>query len=123
MNTRESKSEIVERGAVGSRAAGHRPDVMPYHRYRRFPAIELPDRTWPGRSIEAPPRWCSVDLRDGNQALVEPMGWERKIRLFEALVACGFMEIEVGFPSASQTEFDFVRRLIDEDRIPPGVTI
>ncbi len=123
MNMRESKSDVVERGPAGSRVAGRRPNLMPYHRYRRFPTIELPDRTWPGRLIEAAPRWCSVDLRDGNQALIEPMGWGRKIRLFEALVACGFMEIEVGFPSASQTEFDFVRRLIDEDRIPLGVTI
>lgn len=103
--------------------AGHRPGVMPHGRYRPFPMIDLPDRTWPSRRIEVAPRWCSVDLRDGNQALVEPMGWERKIRLFEALVAVGFAEIEVGFPSASQTEFDFVRRLIEEDRIPDSVTI
>jgi 2-isopropylmalate synthase len=85
--------------------------------------IDLPDRQWPSRRIDVAPRWCSVDLRDGNQALVEPMGWERKIRLFEALVAVGFKEIEVGFPSASQTEFDFVRRLIEEDRIPDSVRI
>ena len=103
--------------------AGARPGVMASDRYKPFPMIDLPDRTWPSRRIEAAPRWCSVDLRDGNQALVEPMGWERKIRLFEALVAVGFREIEVGFPSASQTEFDFVRRLIEEDRIPDWVTI
>jgi 2-isopropylmalate synthase len=103
--------------------AGGRPGVMPHGRYRPFPPIDLPDRKWPSRQIEVAPRWCSVDLRDGNQALVEPMGWERKIRLFEALVAVGFQEIEVGFPSASQTEFDFVRRLIEEDRIPDSVTI
>ena len=102
---------------------GGRPGVMAYGRYKPFPAIDLPDRTWPSRRIEAAPRWCSVDLRDGNQALVEPMGWDRKIRLFEALVAVGFQEIEVGFPSASETEFDFVRRLIEEDRIPESVTI
>jgi len=96
---------------------------MPYGRYKPFPTIDLSDRTWPSRQIETAPRWCSVDLRDGNQALVEPMGWDRKIRLFEALVAAGFQEIEVGFPSASQTEFDFVRRLIEEDRIPDSVTI
>jgi 2-isopropylmalate synthase len=96
---------------------------MPYQRYEPFPTIDLPDRVWPSRRIERAPRWCSVDLRDGNQALVEPMGWERKIRLFEALVAVGFREIEVGFPSASQTEFDFVRRLIEEDRIPEDVRI
>ena len=103
--------------------AGGCPGVMPHSRYKPFPTIDLPDRTWPSRRIEAAPRWCSVDLRDGNQALVEPMGWDRKIRLFEALVAMGFQEIEVGFPSASQTEFDFVRRLIEEDRIPDSVTI
>jgi len=103
--------------------AGSRPGVMLYQRYRAFPQIDLPDRAWPSRRIETAPRWCSVDLRDGNQALVEPMGWERKIRLFESLVAIGFREIEVGFPSASQTEFDFVRRLIEEERIPDTVSI
>jgi 2-isopropylmalate synthase len=108
---------------AGQKMGGGRPGVMAYGRYKPFPAIDLPDRTWPSRRIEAAPRWCSVDLRDGNQALVEPMGWDRKIRLFEALVAVGFQEIEVGFPSASQTEFDFVRRLIEEDRIPESVTI
>jgi 2-isopropylmalate synthase len=85
--------------------------------------VALGGRTWPSRRIERAPRWCSVDLRDGNQALVEPMEWNRKIRLFETLVAIGFTEIEVGFPSASQTELDFVRRLIEEDRIPEWVTI
>jgi 2-isopropylmalate synthase len=108
---------------AGKEMGGGRPGVMAFGRYKPFPAIDLPDRTWPSRRIEAAPRWCSVDLRDGNQALVEPMGWDRKIRLFEALVAVGFQEIEVGFPSASQTEFDFVRRLIEEDRIPESVTI
>lgn len=106
-----------------SGAAGGCPGVMPFTRYKPFPMVDLPDRTWPSRRIEIAPRWCSVDLRDGNQALVEPMGWDRKIRLFEALVAMGFQEIEVGFPSASQTEFEFVRRLIEEDRIPDSVTI
>ncbi len=103
--------------------AGARPGVMPAGRYRPFEAIALADRRWPSRTLRTAPRWCSVDLRDGNQALVEPMGFERKIRLFETLVAIGFEEIEVGFPSASQTEFDFVRRLIAERRIPDGVTI
>ena len=96
---------------AGRKMGGGRPGVMAYGRYKPFPAIDLPDRTWPSRRIEAAPRWCSVDLRDGNQALVEPMGWDRKIRLFEALVAVGFQEIEVGFPSASQTEFDFQKSL------------
>ena len=103
--------------------AGARPNVMPHERYKPFVRFDLPDRTWPNRVIQTAPRWCSVDLRDGNQALVEPMGWDRKIRLFETLVAIGFHEIEVGFPSASQTDFDFIRRLIDEDRIPEQVTI
>jgi 2-isopropylmalate synthase len=116
MSTRETDMTTI-------RTAGARPGVMPHDRYRPFALFDLPDRTWPARRIERAPRWCSVDLRDGNQALVEPMGWERKIRLFEALVAIGFFEIEVGFPSASQTEFDFVRRLISEGRIPDHVTI
>ncbi len=111
------------RSGDGRRPAGGRPGRMPHGRYRPFERFDLEDRRWPGRVLESAPRWCSVDLRDGNQALVEPMGWERKIRLFEALVAIGFQEIEVGFPSASQTDFDFVRRLIDEDRIPDDVTI
>jgi 2-isopropylmalate synthase len=96
---------------------------MPYKRYSTFTRFSLADRTWPDRVITAAPRWCSVDLRDGNQALVEPMGWDRKIRLFESLIAIGFEEIEVGFPAASQTDFEFVRRLIEEDRIPANVTI
>jgi len=96
---------------------------LPSHRYRPFPAVDLPDRRWPSRTITAAPIWCSVDLRDGNQALVEPMGFERKIRLFERLVAIGFREIEVGFPAASQTDFEFVRRIVEEGRIPEDVTI
>ena len=76
--------------------AGARPGAMAHHRYRPFEHFDLPDRTWPDRVLEVAPRWCSVDLRDGNQALVEPMGWERKIRLFETLVEIGFCEIEVG---------------------------
>ncbi len=107
----------------GRHPAGGHPKVMAYDRYQPFVRFDLSDRTWPDRVLEHAPRWCSVDLRDGNQALVEPMGWKRKIRLFEALVAIGFQEIEVGFPSASQTEFDFIRRLIEEDRIPETVTI
>ncbi len=97
--------------------------TMPIHKYRAFQPIDLPDRRWPGRVIEHAPVWCSVDLRDGNQALVEPMGPERKRRMFDLLVRMGFKEIEVGFPSASQTDFDFVRQLIDEKLIPDDVTI
>ena len=96
---------------------------MPIQKYRAFAPINLPDRTWPARTITKAPIWCSVDLRDGNQALVEPMGPDRKSRMFDLLVELGFKEIEVGFPAASQTDFDFVRQLIDERRIPDDVTI
>jgi 2-isopropylmalate synthase len=102
------------------------PSGMPVHRYRPFHEqidVDLPDRTWPNRRMTTAPRWCAVDLRDGNQALIEPMNPERKLRLFELLVEMGYKEIEVGFPSASQTDFDFVRLLIEEDRIPDDVVI
>jgi 2-isopropylmalate synthase len=99
------------------------PRAMPFHHYRSFTPIPLPDRTWPSKVITKAPRWCSVDLRDGNQALIDPMDPERKRRMFDLLVKCGFKEIEVGFPSASQTEFDFVRQLIEEDLIPDDVII
>jgi 2-isopropylmalate synthase len=92
-------------------------------KYRPFPTIDLPDRQWPSRTITAAPTWCSVDLRDGNQALPIPMSVEEKLELFNLLVAIGFKEIEIGFPSASQIEFDFIRRLIDEQRIPDDVTV
>jgi len=96
---------------------------MPIHKYRPFQPVHLPSRTWPSRTIERAPIWCSVDLRDGNQALVEPMGAERKRRMFDLLVKLGFKEIEVGFPAASQTDFDFVRELIEGDLVPKDVTI
>jgi len=96
---------------------------MPIGKYRAFEPIELPARQWPGQVVEKAPVWCSVDLRDGNQALVDPMDSKRKLRMFEVLVEMGFKEIEIGFPSASQTEFDFLRNLIDEDLIPDDVTI
>ena len=85
--------------------------------------LELPDRTWPDKKLTKAPRWCSVDLRDGNQALIDPMDPARKRRMFEALVKMGFKEIEVGFPSASQPDYDFVRLLIEEDLVPEDVTI
>ncbi|MFK7897985.1 MAG: 2-isopropylmalate synthase [Myxococcota bacterium] len=107
----------------GLGAAGGKPGVMPFERYQGFAPLENEARAWPAKRLRYAPRWCSVDLRDGNQALVEPMGWDRKVRLFETLVEIGFREIEVGFPSASATEFDFVRRLIEEERIPESVTI
>src|SRR5450432_3673823 len=96
---------------------------MPTQKYPPYAPIDLPDRTWPSRTITRAPLWCSVDLRDGNQALVEPMGLDRKRRMFVELVKMGFKEIEVGFPSASQPDFDFVRELIETDQIPDDVTI
>jgi 2-isopropylmalate synthase, yeast type len=96
---------------------------VPATKYRPFAPVDLPDRTWPNKVISAPPVWCSVDLRDGNQALIEPMNAERKRRMFELLVRIGFKEIEVGFPAASQTDFDFVRELIERNLIPEDVTI
>ena len=95
----------------------------PASKYRAFAPVRLADRTWPDAVLSRPPVWCSVDLRDGNQALIEPMDIPRKLRMFETLVEIGFKEIEVGFPSASQVEFDFIRKLIDENLVPDDVTI
>src|ERR1051325_4889299 len=95
----------------------------PSKKYRAFPPVALPDRQWPNRVLTTAPRWCSVDLRDGNQALAVPMNVSQKLELFDALVKCGFKEIEVGFPSASNTEFAFNRHLIEQGRIPDDVTI
>jgi 2-isopropylmalate synthase len=99
------------------------PSGMPYHRYRAFPPVDLADRSWPNKTLTRPPRWLSTDLRDGNQALIDPMSPARKLKMFELLVRMGYKEIEVGFPSASQTDFDFVRLLIEQDRVPDDVTI
>jgi 2-isopropylmalate synthase len=115
-----NKSEIV------NPIARQRPSSMPIHRYRPYQdqfVVELPDRQWPSRRTTAAPRWCAVDLRDGNQALIDPMSIERKRRMFSLLVGAGYKEIEVGFPAASQTDFDFIRTLIEEDLIPEDVTI
>ena len=95
----------------------------PVTKYRPFPPIDLPDRRWPTQTITRPPIWLSTDLRDGNQALIDPMDGERKLRMFKQLVKIGFKEIEVAFPSASQTDFDFVRKLIEEGLIPDDVTV
>jgi len=103
-----------------------KPSGMPVHRYIPFQdqiTVELPDRTWPDKVITKAPRWCAVDLRDGNQALIDPMSPARKLKMFELLVRMGYKEIEVGFPSASQTDFDFVRQLIEGNHIPDDVTI
>ena len=100
-----------------------RPSGMPCHRYRAFPAVSLPDRQWPSQKITAAPRWLSTDLRDGNQALIDPMNAARKLAMFELLVRMGYKEIEVGFPAASQTEFDFIRGLIESGSVPDDVRI
>ncbi|MFG1490785.1 2-isopropylmalate synthase, partial [Oceanospirillum sp. HFRX-1_2] len=94
-----------------------------HKKYRPFPTINLPDRQWPNQVLDKAPTWCSVDLRDGNQALIDPMTVEQKKRLFQLLVKLGFKEIEVGFPAASQPDFDFVRALIEENMIPDDVTV
>ncbi|HEV7824226.1 MAG TPA: 2-isopropylmalate synthase [Mycobacteriales bacterium] len=103
--------------------APQKPSPMPFHRYEPFTPIDLPDRTWPAGTITKAPLWSAVDLRDGNQALIDPMTPARKRRMFELLCRMGYKEIEVGFPSASQTDFDFVREIIEDDLIPDDVTI
>jgi 2-isopropylmalate synthase len=100
-----------------------RPSGMPISRYTPFTPIDLPDRTWPAKTIAEAPLWCAVDLRDGNQALIDPMSPARKRRMFELLVSMGYKEIEVGFPAASQTDYDFIRQIIEDDLIPDDVTI
>ena len=100
--------------------------AMPFQRYQQYAApyrVDLPDRQWPSATVTKAPRWCAVDLRDGNQALIDPMSPERKRRMFMTLVRMGYKEIEVGFPAASQTDYDFVRQLIEQDLIPEDVTI
>jgi 2-isopropylmalate synthase len=99
------------------------PSPMPFQRYRAYEGVDLPDRTWPDQRIERAPRWLSTDLRDGNQALIDPMTPARKHKMFDLLVAMGYKEIEIGFPSASQTDFDFVRQLIEGEKIPDDVTV
>src|ERR1700704_633046 len=99
------------------------PSGMPCHRYTPFQPVDLPDRTWPAKSITEAPRWLSTDLRDGNQALIDPMSPARKLRMFELLVSMGYKEIEVGFPRPRETDFAFGRQLIEQDRVPEDVTI
>jgi 2-isopropylmalate synthase len=105
------------------RGAGQQPSGMPIQKYSAFPPIGLDDRTWPDLVITKAPQWCSVDLRDGNQALIDPMSPARKRRMFDLLVRLGYKEIEVGFPAASQTDFDFIRSLVEEDLVPDDVTV
>ncbi|GAA4221830.1 2-isopropylmalate synthase [Streptosporangium album] len=99
------------------------PSPMPFKRYESYAPVRLDDRTWPGKVIDTAPRWCAVDLRDGNQALIDPMDSHRKLKMFELLVRMGYKEIEVGFPAASQTDFDFVRQIIEEGLVPDDVVI
>jgi 2-isopropylmalate synthase len=113
----------LENSRLSRFANTQKPSGMPIHRYRPFPPVDLPDRTWPTHQISHAPRWLSTDLRDGNQALIDPMSAERKHRMFDLLVQMGYKEIEVGFPSASETDFSFVRQLIERDKVPEDVTI
>ena len=108
---------------TGPSITTQQPSPMPFGRYRPFTPVDLPDRTWPNKTITRAPRWLSTDLRDGNQALIDPMTPVRKMRMFELLVQMGYKEIEVGFPSASETDFSFVRQLIEQDKVPEDVTI
>ena len=96
---------------------------MNYTRYKRNPVVDFPERQWPNREIQKAPVWCSVDLRDGNQALIDPMVVHEKLEFFEYLVKMGFKEIEIGFPAASQIEFDFLRQLVDRKMIPNDVVV
>src|SRR5271154_4431072 len=105
------------------RIIAQRPSQMPIHKYKPWTPVDLPDRTWPSQVITKAPRWLSTDLRDGNQALIDPMSPGRKLSMFQLLVRMGYKEIEVGFPSASQTDFDFVRSIIENGAIPDGVAI
>ncbi|SOD64452.1 2-isopropylmalate synthase [Streptomyces zhaozhouensis] len=119
MSTSPANQPTPQTNATGTQ----RPSGMPIHRYRPFEAVDIPDRTWPGNRVTHAPRWLSTDLRDGNQALIDPMSPVRKRAMFDLLVRMGYKEIEVGFPSSGQTDFDFVRSIIEEDAIPEDVTI
>lgn len=124
MNTKPTTpNDATTSDITNSGSTSQKPSGMPYRRYRPFPPIDLPDRNWPNVQIDKAPQWCSVDLRDGNQALIEPMDPERKTKMFTALIEMGFTEIEVGFPAASETDFAFVREIIENRMIPEGVKI
>lgn len=97
--------------------------MLNYKRYKRNPVLNFPERTWPDKQIEKAPIWCSVDLRDGNQALIEPMNVDEKMEMFDLLLRLGFKEIEIGFPAASQIEYDFLRKLVAENKIPDDVKV
>ncbi|MEE1938204.1 2-isopropylmalate synthase [Streptomyces sp. TRM 70361] len=119
----DSPSRIGRPTPVTAATVAQQPSGMPIHRYRGYEAVDLPDRTWPDKRITAAPRWLSTDLRDGNQALIDPMSPARKRAMFDLLVRMGYKEIEVGFPASGQTDFDFVRSIIEEGAIPEDVTI
>lgn len=106
-----------------NQTSGGKSGAMPFEKYTAFTPIELPDRSWPSKRLTHAPRWCSVDLRDGNQALIEPMSVDEKLRMYELLLEVGFLEIEVGFPAASQPDFDFIRKIVNDGLIPDDVTI
>ncbi len=97
--------------------------MLNYKKYKRVPVLHYPEREWPDKEIEKAPIWCSVDLRDGNQALIDPMNVEEKMEMFNLLLKLGFKEIEIGFPAASQVEYDFLRELVEKDMIPDDVTV
>ncbi|MGW7518873.1 2-isopropylmalate synthase [Streptomyces sp. NPDC054796] len=118
-----SDSRIGRPTPITAATVGQKPSGMPFHKYGEYEAVDIPDRTWPGNRITKAPRWLSTDLRDGNQALIDPMSPVRKRAMFDLLVKMGYKEIEVGFPSSGQTDFDFVRSIIEEDAIPEDVTI
>jgi 2-isopropylmalate synthase len=128
-STGSSRLRKPSRPVSGAQPAWNtqRGSSMPFHRYRPFhetvEVVEVPDRTWPSKRIEQAPLWCAVDLRDGNQALIDPMSPARKRKMFDLLVRMGFKEIEVGFPAASQTDFDFVREIIEDGAVPDDVTV
>ncbi len=125
MTSTTPSEQSTDAQSIGDQAGANpqQPSGMPFQRYEPFFPVDLADRTWPTKRMSKAPRWCAVDLRDGNQALIDPMSPARKLTMFKLLVAMGYKEIEVGFPSASQTDFDFVRQLIDEDLIPDDVVI
>ena len=121
MSDIKSDAQLALESAVAR--AGSAANVMPYKKYQAFTPVSLDDRQWPGKTIQQAPRWCSVDLRDGNQALIDPMTVDEKLRMWDLLLEVGLIEMEVGFPAASQSDFDFLRRIIEGDLIPEGVTI
>ena len=108
---------------ANAQQTGHKGMPLAAQKYQAYPQIDLPNRQWPSKQITKAPIWCSVDLRDGNQALIDPMGQERKARMFKLLIDMGFKEIEIGFPSASQTDFDFARWCIEEGGVPSDVSL